>query len=505
MKKIYAISGLIILLLALQAFNPALTAPATQNSQLSVDLFTITGHDHSKPNLKFNSSEKVIIETDYMTIMIVGTEKHIVPNILFWYTADDNGTEIKFGIDFKFLIEFYDTNGDGAFQHNETVPAKLLDLDRAFWSYQIVGPYNDSETGTTIDIYLTVTDWLGYDDHMPLSYGDMPEHPGPPEQGEWWNSVNVTFGIHIYEQDKLITLDDNDSSLTTIVFGGYEAKIDFNVTGWPFESFDNMLAVAIYIEDEASDDGKAKENHRISLEERDGPRIIDPETAGNETESGFEHRFTERNNITQQLQFINDKNVTHGYFKWLNNSLMINENGTCLMDVNASYISDGSMLRLYLAFPAFNGTLYYDPVLGMNVESGDVPGNNPPNIIDIIISQLIRKGEMFSAKAKVSDDFGIDTVSVLLVSPSDIEFEYEAVFDGEYYTVSLSTDNWAIGTWTAKIKVTDIYGATTISEEYTITVEETGTKIFNIDIMWFAGGIALGVAIAILFLLKKRK
>jgi len=517
--KFYMMLGALAFILVLQV----LIAPTVAGSAMGGSpQFVITRHgdDYSKPRLETNSTQEILVQTDYMTLKILGSQDHVVPKIRIWYTADENGTEIQFGIDFKFLIEFVDANGDGAYQHNETVPTKYLSLESAVWNYTIIGPYNDSETGTTIDIYLYVVGWQGEEgsEYIPATNTEKPSPPdgeNPPDSGYgkepmWWTSVNASFGVHIYEQPKVVTLgnsSETEDNATYIIFGGYEAKIDFNISNWPFSMDDSMLAVAIYLEDEANEGSQEQMRHRFALEEHDGPRDIDPETVGNETQSTVEHKFRERNEIIQEIRFVSENNNTHGYFKWLTNASVINETET-YVDVNASYICDGKALRLYLAFPQFNGTLYYDPVIGVDVKAGDVPGNSPPSILDVIISQIVTLGEQFYAKVNATDDYGVDSVTILLTSPSGVESEYEAVFDGTYYSLTLDTSDWETGTWSAKVRVTDIYGATTVSEEYTVTVtaeEEQLTTLFGIDLTWFVGGVILGLGIVIAAIMLKRR
>ena len=474
------------------------------------------------PSLVSNTSSSVILATDFITIKITGSENHIVPKILFWYTPDTNGSTIKFKVDYKFLIEFNDSNDDGVFQHNETVMGRTLALETGNWTYEIIGPYDDPVKGTSIDVVLYTTGWMF--DGYTHDYGGTPYYNNTHEYTNytsmWWENVTVKFVLHIFENTTTMTLYDNTS---LIVIGGLAAKIDFEVSNWPFLDSDDKLAVGIFIEDEAveqSDRIKNREEHQFRLEMENGSTYLNPDKVGNQTISGIEHPFRERLNSTEQvIDFVNSENITHGYFKWSNTALVVDEyNNSRIVDVNASYISDGEALRLFLSYPSFNGTLVHDPTIGVT-ETEEVPGNNPPSIIDVVYPSSLSLGEQLVIKVKATDDYGIDSVKITLKSPSNVIYSYLATFnenDGDYYVIISNTNDWQTGTWTFTITVEDIYGATTESQEYQFTVTsvavtgeggtaEGGFPSIDLDTLYLIGGITLGAVLGVIAIYIKKK
>lgn len=517
MKNAKVIIGVIILIILF-------SATVTSSSVLaSPSIYSEDHHDsmHRSPRLVSNTSSEIILSTDYITIKIAGCKEHIAPKILFWYTPDDNGSTIKFKVDYKFLIEFYDANGDGAFQHNETVMNRVLSLESANWSYNIVGPYNDTEKGTVIDVVLYTTGWMseaGDYDHGGY-YNDSWD--GKPDMEPlWWENVSVRFVLHLYQNTVNETLDN----ITYTVDGGLSLKIDFEVSEWPFLSMEDSLAVGIFIEDEAVEEGEEhqyKEEHRFRLEMKNESIIIDPESVGNQTLTQLEHKFRERMEYGGEeiIEFVNMQNVTHGYFKWVNKALVINEttDETSIVDVNASFICDGEALRLYLSYPAFNGTLVHDPTIGIT-ETTDVPGNNPPSILEVIYPESLTIGEQLTIKIKVTDDYGIDSVKIELTAPDGTKFSYFASYNSDdgYYYLTLDTSDWQTGTWVFAIEVKDIYGVTTESQEYQVTIttvattgEPTGEEPLTgllVGDPYLYAGILTGIlaAIGIIIVLRKR-
>ena len=66
--------------------------------------------DHSRL-----SDGSVWVNTDIITIMANGE----IPQLHFWYTADEDGSRVRFSTSYVMLVEFEDLNDDGAYQTDE--------------------------------------------------------------------------------------------------------------------------------------------------------------------------------------------------------------------------------------------------------------------------------------------------------------------------------------------------------------------------------------------------
>ncbi|MGQ4832469.1 MAG: hypothetical protein ACP6IS_01065 [Candidatus Asgardarchaeia archaeon] len=515
-RKILLLVGIVFIIILTSSMTVTPVISTTDNLFTTLDM----KKSPRAPELISNTSSSIVLSTDFITIKISGSDNHVVPKILFWYTPDDNGSTIKFKVDYKFLIEFNDSNGDGVFQHNETIMGRTLALETANWAYEIIGPYNDSVKGTSIDVILYTTGWLSNsgekDYNAPTNNSEKYANYTAPT---WWENVTVKFVLHLFENTLNTTLYDNTS---LVVLGGLAAKIDFEVSNWPFLSSNDSLAVAIFIEDEALEENEqnmTREEHQFRLEMENGTTYLNPDKVGNQTISGIEHPFRERTETAEQtIEFVNSENIIHGYFKWLDTALVCDpQNNTQIVDVNASYISDGEALRLFLSYPAFNGTLTHDPTIGV-VETEEVPGNNPPSILSVQYPSSLSLGEQLVIKVSVSDDYGVDSVKITLKSPSNTIYSYIATYnadDGYYYLV-LDTNDWQTGTWSFTVSVKDIYGAVTESQEYQFTVtsvavtgEEgnTGVSMPSIELgtLYLIAGITIGALVVAIVVYFKKK
>ncbi|UCB61378.1 MAG: hypothetical protein JSW72_04845 [Candidatus Bathyarchaeota archaeon] len=93
--------------------------------------------------------------------------------------------------------------------------------------------------------------------------------------------------------------------------------------------------------------------------------------AQNNTQSNLEEPLRNRANMRERfrLRFATPDASLAGFFKYVPKALVYDDATTTVVDVRASYISAGSHMRLFLAYPYFgNKTLEHDPSLGLEIE-----------------------------------------------------------------------------------------------------------------------------------------
>ena len=526
-KEIKLVSFLVIFLLIIPnayAYSSSSSARQTYiNARDNIEMdksFSINFDIPDKWHPFVTNNNSLLISTEFLTIKIIGKNNRILPIIFFWYTPDKHGAKIKFSLAYKSLIEYNDTNEDMVFQHNETVEDRVLPLSLGNWSHSVVGPYNDSITGKTIDVYLWTTGWM-------TNQQQIPPHPFQPfdENYTWYSTVNVSLVVHLYQRNVTRTVPGSDTVYS--VLGGLEAKIDFNVTGWPFLSLNHRLAVELSLDGNAKETSHEsnKEKHIFALHMSNGTTKVDPEAVGNETTYSYEHKFLEQPNATEnRIDFVSAiKAITHGTFRWVKEAIVTNSTASniALTNVTASYISNGENLLVYLSYPSFNGTLSHDPTVGV-VKTSDIPGNSPPNILSVEYPDQISVGDELEIKINATDDFSVERVEVIFTSPTKYLIKKDASLgQDDLYHCIVSTANWETGIWHFQVRVKDIFDAYTTSKEFEINVLEYGATSeapfgldtlvvviagVPIDLLWSILGLSIGgFTLLIGFYIRKKK
>lgn len=88
--------------------------------------------------------DAVWISTDIITIMAMDD----MPAFNFWYDSDNNGSVARFMAAYTMIAEFEDSNGDDAYQFNETIYAAPLGAYE--WTLQ-TGSFED-QNGTITEV-----------------------------------------------------------------------------------------------------------------------------------------------------------------------------------------------------------------------------------------------------------------------------------------------------------------------------------------------------------------
>ncbi len=325
------------------------------------------GSGHMMQDPQRDSEGSVWINTDVITIMSSGE----MPMFHFWFANDDNGSYAKFLAQYVTLIEFEDSNGDGAFQSDEILyHAPLASYE---WTVQ---------TGTVTEDGITTEVWLKYTKGGSITGGGDPVgpgQPGSPGQGHMHNQSiqasdrfeNVTLQIwaHIYLNDyEGSVTDDEGVKATYVVDAVSELKMDIEIGNFPFSSEDTSVAIeTILREDMASD---PQNRMQFMYQTREQFRNVSCNSNMNwSTPGGNETRFQRMNNTNvQQIDFVDvETEVASGFFKWLDTATITWPGGeTESVEVAASYVPIGTGLSVYLSYPHFDGgSLLHDPSIGV--------------------------------------------------------------------------------------------------------------------------------------------
>jgi hypothetical protein len=89
----------------------------------------------------------------------------------------------------------------------------------------------------------------------------------------------------------------------------------------------------------------------------------------NKTQTHLEQQIGTQANLRERfkLRFVAPNTTLEGFFEYVPQALVYDENTTTVIDVKASYIPAGNHIRLFLAYPYFgNKTLEHDPTLGLD-------------------------------------------------------------------------------------------------------------------------------------------
>ena len=116
-----------------------------------------------------------------------------MPMFHFWYTADEDGSRVRFSSSYQMLVEFEDLNDDGAFQRDEYLYFAPL----AAYEWTLT-------TGEVVVDDVTTEVWLKYT-KSGVKSGMMDEdsHAALDGRGDIQRFADVTMQIwaHIYLED----------------------------------------------------------------------------------------------------------------------------------------------------------------------------------------------------------------------------------------------------------------------------------------------------------------
>jgi hypothetical protein len=340
--------------------------------------------DEKEHDIEYHKDENnsVWIETDVMTV----TLNPNMPSYQYWYTADANGSLARFMVNFMMIVEFEDSNGDGAYQPEETLA--FAPLDAFEWLLQ-TGTLTNGD-GQVEEFYASYTkgglssDWEDdwFEDWMP-GYDDGDDHENETlslaAEGDdhdlnltKFKPMTLRFYGHIYRNDVAGNITDDEGVQGNFtILGGMELKVDIEIGNFPFVSNTSKVAVLNYLrEDIASSD----DDHYYRLHEDSSDEEIDSEDdvgTGVDFEEHDEDHDGEPDDV-QELSIVDSaNNITRGFYRWLDKAVITHLNGSeTAVDVDASYWTDGKGFLLFLAYPNFDGgSILHDPSMRL-VETG---------------------------------------------------------------------------------------------------------------------------------------
>jgi hypothetical protein len=314
------------------------------------------GHMPGMPDHDRMSDGSVWINTDIISIMASDE----MPRFHFWYSADDDGSLVRFFTSYVMLVEFEDSNDDDAFQRGE----ELYFAPLAAYEWTLT-------TGSVQDGDLTSEVWLKYtksgvrNDPMHSATPASLDGPGSVER---FSDVTMQIWAHIYLEDYTGSVeDDHGMHANYTVAGGSELKMDIEIANFPFSSENSSIALqTLHRENEAT--GHMMHHHRFETHEQFGNVTCDSDMNWS-TEAGNESRFERMlGTDTQRIEFVDDSTeISQGFFSWLDKAVITWPGGeTEIVNVTASYAPIGVGLAVYLAYPYFDdGSILHDPSIGL--------------------------------------------------------------------------------------------------------------------------------------------
>jgi len=332
------------------------------------------GMDHMRgmPDHDRMTDGSVFVSTDIISIMANAD----IPMFHFWYSADDEGSLVRFSTSYVMLVEFEDLNDDDAYQTGE----QLYFAPLAAYEWTLT-------TGSFVEGDVTTEVWLKYTKSGVRSepmHTVTPASLNGPGSVERFSDVTIQIWAHIYLEDYTGSVtDDHGVHANFIVAGGSELKMDIEIGNFPFSSESSSIALqTLHRENEAM--GPNMYHHRFETREHFRNVTCDS-TMDWTTEDGNESRFEHmRNTATQRIEFVDDTtDIAQGFFSWVDKAVITWPGGeTEAVNVTASYAPTGHGLAIYLAYPYFDdGIILHDPSIGL-YEAG-VPLIDSP--VDVVL------------------------------------------------------------------------------------------------------------------------
>jgi hypothetical protein len=311
------------------------------------------------------------ISTDVIKIMAMDE----MPAFHFWYNADNNGSMARFMAAYTMIAEFEDTNGDGAYQFNETLYAAPLGAYE--WTVQ-TGSI-EGGNGTTTEVWLKYTksgihEGGPDDDHMMPGIDMMTPMYGGVSDVDRFENVTLQFWAHIYSEDYNGTVSDSEGVSTSYtIAGGTELKIDIEIGNFPFSNETSKVAIQTMLNENM---GSMMQPSHMFMTNEEFMNINGNSMMDWSTESGNETRFDNMMGThMQQIDFIDvASNTTQGFYKWLDQASISWIGGESeIVNVTASYVPTGNGLSVFLAYPNFgNGSILHDPSIGLIEGAGSL-------------------------------------------------------------------------------------------------------------------------------------
>jgi hypothetical protein len=243
-------------------------------------------------------------------------------------------------VNFRALIEFNDADHNGVFESSEAVARAVLDEGR--WTH--TGFYS-LPGASGIGINFTLADPIVLSgSHATLLAG------------------SVILVVKAYNATQTITVDGKPVTITNA-----EIKVDFVVKNFPFTNNTNMLALQVNMH---------SSTEHYDLEETTGAHTADGTHP--EGTATTEHEFHQTTDVSQETKMSSGSitaSSTVGLFRFVNKATITPPTGASYtVPVTASYKTEtetdagetATFMKLYLAYPNYQGTLVHDPSIGLS-------------------------------------------------------------------------------------------------------------------------------------------
>ena len=292
---------------------------------------------HSPEGTIDNEGNRIVFQSGSLTAEFEG----MVPKNKFYDHRGMTRTEQK--VNFRALIEFADANNDGVFQSDEKIARATI--DEARWSHTNFYSLPD---GSGVGIEFTLAEPLV------LSSSDGQAPTILP-------SSSVSLIVKAYNTTKTITVDGKSFTV-----GQAEIKIDIVIKDWPFQNSTNKLALQVNM--------KSSTEH-LDIDERTGSHGFD--ASHEESRETAEHEFHQTDGPEEEVRFSSGlitTSTTVGFFRFVDKATVTSSSGQSqVVPVTASFKSEADndggereiFMKLYLAYPNFQGTLVHDPTIGL--------------------------------------------------------------------------------------------------------------------------------------------
>jgi len=360
-------------LLILTLVLPLLVAPLSTAQPLAAKSEVVLSEDEETHihTIEYELQEEgiVILKTDVLTIMV--NTKSGLPHFKWWVTEHNDTVYIA---KFVSLIEFIDKNGDGAFQHNETVttedmlpqePQQGQQEAQEFWSpvfsfaqggalWNFSGFYNlTAENNKVIGI--------GFDFQLNMSSTTL---NGSDRIA--YSDLYVLLSCKIYFNDAEIEAEPD--TIYYNISGLAELKVDVVIENWPWHTDESMLALRwdVTVEEEPK---QARHCYCVRMH---GEEVAFDEIMEEERPIGPKDP---KEKLTK-LEFVSEiTNETHAYFGAMTDALKINKTTGAkeVVSVTCSYRADGNNIIFYIAYPHFE-RIEHDPVIGVTEKGYEEAG-----------------------------------------------------------------------------------------------------------------------------------
>ena len=279
-----------------------------------------------------NQGNRIVFTTGSLTATFEG----MVPKVTFY---DHNSMiRVEQKVNFRALIEFNDADHNGIYESNELVAKAVLDEGR--WTH--TGFYS-LPSGSGVGINFTLAD--------PISLSP----------GSTLKAGSVVLIVKAYNTTQTLTVDGKPVTVSTS-----EVKFDVSINNWPFQNGTNMLALQV--------------NMHSSTEHYDFGEVTGTESVDGSHDEGTqtaEHEFHQTSGVEQETRLPTGPITTSstvGFFRFVNKATVTSPSGaTSTVPVTASFKSETendagdreTFMKLYLAYPNFQGTLVHDPSVGL--------------------------------------------------------------------------------------------------------------------------------------------